>query len=276
MMTKNDLYAVSFWMTVLAACGGADDSDEALASAQAASRGTYTSALSASATAAPLSASGAVDATRTAEATADAIAAQLASKISGCAGASVAHGAGTATLSVNFGSGCSVAGYGTLSGSLQLTVSKTTALNLAFVFSSFAVNGVTVNGSLGASTSDGKTYALTEDLQVQAGAVKGSGTAVLDAGGKGLSLTGAGSFTASGVAAPYETAALHHLFGGCYADAGTVTVTETITPRVGGSKTVQTVMAFLATTPSTGQVTVTTAGKTATKTLPAYGACPTT
>lgn len=276
-MNKSVQTTLPYLFSMMFACGGAaavDESDDALASAQAASRGGHTSALTAATTAAPLSAAGVVDASKSAVENADAIAAQLTSKVSGCASAMVSHGAGSVSVSVNFGSGCSVAGYGTVAGSFVLTVSKDGALGLAFAFSSFSVNGVTVNGTLSASTSDGKSYNLATDLQASAGALKGSGTATLDAGGKGLSLTGTGLMITGSVSVPYDTTGLHHLFGGCYADAGTVAVTETITPKVGGPKTVQTVMTFLSTTPSTGQVTVTTAGKTSQKTLPAYGACP--
>lgn len=256
------------------ACGTADDEDDALAGTQAAGRSSHTSALTAATTAAPMSASGVVDTSKGAEQNADAIAAQLSSKLSGCASGMVSHGMGTVTVSANFGSGCTVAGYGTVSGAFQLTVSKDTSLRLAFVFSSFAVNGVTVNGSLSTATSDGKTYDLATDLVVQSGALKGSGTATLDTGGKGISMTGTGTISANGAEIPYNAAGLHHLFGSCYGDAGTLTVTETISSRLGGTKTVQTIMTFLSTTPSTGQVNVTVAGKTTAKTLPAYGSCP--
>lgn len=251
-----------------------DGSAEVLASNQATPRGLQISALLHAAALVPFSSQGAIDPASSAAQNADAIAAQLPSKIGGCANAKVRHDAGSVVLSVDLGGGCVIAGYGTLSGVFTLVVSKDATLRLGFAIASLSINGAALNGSLSAATADGKSFSLVTEVTAQGSTIKGGGTITLDEDTKGLGLSSSGVITGPGKTVPYTAAGLHRALGGCYAEAGTVTISEMVSEKLGPPLTVQVVLTFLPSTPQSGQLTVTIADQTAPATLPPYGDCP--
>jgi hypothetical protein len=259
---------------VVFACGKAEEVDEDGVQAQvAALRGGGEAAVSASGAMSSMSTSGVVDPSKDAAANADAIAAALSAKV--CPTGSVMHQAGSTAVTVDFGAGCSVGDVGTVSGAMGLTVTTGGGkVAVALTFTNLAVNGLRLNGTMSVSTADGKAYAMALDVAANAYAVTFSGSGVLDADYKGVTVTGTGAVKHDGVSVPCALAGVHHRFAGCYADAGTATFTETVQPKVGRPFTLTTVLTFLSTTPQTGVVNVTVGEKTTQKTLPAYGQCP--
>jgi hypothetical protein len=209
-----------------------------------------------------------LDLTRSAGQNADSIAQQLQSL--SCANFKLTHAAGMVTVSADFGAGCTTA-KGTFAGAATATVSKQAgSLSVAFMFTNLVVNGLVLNGTCTLATSDGTTF--TVDAEVSAGSMHLTfmGTAALDAQASGVTLDGSG--LTEGVS--YTAAGVHHAFQSCYADAGTFTITHLTTSKSGTTFTVVDIVTFSATTPATGQVTVTVNGVSAPAMLPAYSGCP--
>jgi hypothetical protein len=203
-----------------------------------------------------------LDTTKTAEANAQAISANIKAKGSACVTTTVSGGAVTA----DFGAppGCTLSTGVTLSGSVSLSVSKaSSSLTVAMTFTSFAVDGTSLTGSATFVTSNGSTFQVTANL------VTGSDTVVanLTVTGQPASfvLDGASSITEGSKVTKLDFAKLHAAAGQCYADAGAMTVTKA---------SLVSTLTFDAQTPSTGKVKVTQGKRSYTATLPAYGKCP--
>jgi hypothetical protein len=210
-----------------------------------------------------------VDINKTAGQNADKMAAQVMAKVTPCAGAQVTHAAGDAGVTVDFGTGCQVVGTGTLEGHVTTTVTKMgTTVVVNYMFTGVSVNGNSLDGTAIASTSDGMTYASTFDLTSGIKRVTFSGTATIDANGRGVTLSGTGGQPVS-----YVLAGVHHVFGACYADAGTMSyrTSETVNGHV---VAVSKAIVFATTTPASGIVMVTVNSVGSTQMLPPYGTCP--
>ncbi len=266
----------SIWCAMLlSSCGGAGLTDEVDVPAEAAAAAPRGSAATTVAAAKAVSSlfvqeDPTLDITKTAGQNADAVALQL--RASACATANVTHSLGMTTVSVDFGAGgCMVNNVGTVSGAVSATVSKQGgSISVALTFTTLDVNGTTLDGTFSVATSDDTSFTATADLTDGATHVTFNGIAVLDSGGGGVTLSGTGlhqtvSYTASGV---------HHSFKGCYADAGSLTFTESATAKNGKSVMVTDVVTFDSSTPSTGKVSVSVNGTATPETLPAYGSCP--
>jgi len=203
---------------------------------------------------------------------------QVSQALASCPNATIAT-SGEASVTVAFGSGCSVAGLGSLSGSVGVAVTITAehAIKVAFTFTALQVDGRALDGTAAVTTADGTRFSFDVALQSAGGALTLSGaTLVLDADGHGATLDGQGTYRpAAGSLQNLTFRGVHHGLGSCYADAGSVASAKTTTGRNGRSSTVSETIAFGATTPSTGQVQIT-VGKAApvTSTLPSYGSCP--
>ena len=218
-----------------------------------------------------------IDPTKTAAANADAVAQQLHSSVmASCTKASIAHASGALTVSIDFGTGCTVAKAGTVAGTVMATVAKTgDTVTIGLAFTNLVVNGgKTTNGTLTLSTTTGTSYTVSLSLNT-GNQVAFDGAAALDADGSGITLDGTGSSTVSGgIAQNFKMSAVHHAFSACYADAGTMSFTKTAATKSGGTTSLTESMAFSSTTPSTGTVIITIAGLPVSTTLPAYGTCP--
>ncbi len=257
-----------------------DDIDTATESKTAASRGNSSTTVSASKSITELFVheDPTIDPSKTAQQNADAVATELKNSVSACPSAKITHATGSVSVSVDFGTGCtipSVSTMGTISGSASVTVAKTTAISLSFAFTKLTVNGMTLDGTATESTTNGTTYTSDVDLTEGTNHVTYKGTLALDVSMKGVTLTGAGTFQSGTTpAVNYTLNGVHHLFGACYADAGTMGVTKPTTTKRGTTVNVVETIAFDASTPSTGKVTVTVNGASSSLTLPAYGSCP--
>lgn len=222
-----------------------------------------------------------INPTETAGQNADAIAAQLAEKLGGdgggCAAAQISHTSGAITVAVSFGTACSVPSLGlTISGSASAEVSKLAGnITIAFTFANLDVNGLTINGTASESTSDGTTYASHVDLMESTHHVVFTGTAALDANDAGVTLNGSGTYQ-DGVAPQmtFQTTNVHHTFGACYADAGTLAFQKSVTTKRDAQVSETETITFSSTTPSTGQAEISIGGTMSVQTLPAYGGCP--
>jgi hypothetical protein len=181
------------------------------------------------------------------------------------------------TVTVAFGSNCTVPNLGAITGSVTAAVSKPAAGNVqvVFTFNTVTVSSRTLTGTFTVSTSNGTTF--TGSCSLTSGATKlvmPSLTLTLDAGGKGVTLGGSGTVTSSSATTAVTFNAVHHLFGACYADGGSITLAKTTVTKLGKPTTVNETVTFTSTTPTTGQASIQigTAPATTTK-LPAYGTC---
>ena len=214
-----------------------------------------------------------IDVTKSVTANADAVAAQVKSA---CPGATVTHATGSLQVAVDFGAGCTAGGI-SASGMVAASLGDHDgAVELAFTFGPLTVNGRSLTGTASATTPDGVSFTVVEDLLESGNHITFQGTAALDGDGKGATLDGNGTWQKSGEAnaTPLTLRGVHHAFAGCYADAGTLTLARMASGLKGKLVSVTEVVAFDAATPSTGKAMVTGAGVSSTRTLPAYGSCP--
>ena len=218
-----------------------------------------------------------LDPSRTPGQNADAVAQQLTSAvmIASCANATITHTTGSLMVSVDFGSGCTLPGIGAISGSASATIAKLAGtITVALTLTNITVNGNAVSGTVTLATSDGTTFNFMMSVSTARQQVTFKGGAVLDAGGKGVTLDGSGTSQMGAAMLAYTMTGVHHEFAACYADAGTMTVMKTTHNKRDLAVTLQETITFSTTTPSTGAVTVTIDGVSTPATLPAIGTCP--
>jgi hypothetical protein len=263
-------------LCAMVGCGGAAGGvDSAAAAADVAPHGTSVMVIGAAKAVSSLfvQEDPTLDPTKSAGQNADAVAMQL--RGSACASANVTHTLGMTTVSVDFGTGCTVNHVGTISGMVSATVSKSSGdVSVALTFTSLTVNGTGLDGSFSVTTTTGTSFTATADLTSTTEHVQFSGTAVLDSAGTGVTLDGTGmSQSGSAAAVSYTAAGVHHTFQTCYADAGTLTVMTISTTKSGKAVAVTDVITFDSNTPTTGQVSVTVNGVPEIATLPAFGTC---
>lgn len=197
--------------------------------------------------------------------------ASLRRNASTCASAQIAHVTGQTTVSVNFGTGCTVPHIGTVSGSAAATIGKLAGtIRVSLAFTNLAVNGLAIDGTLSLATTDATTFTAEADLSSGANHVTFTGSAIVDANLSGVTLSGTGTFQA----VTFHATGIHHGFGTCYADAGSLSMAKNTTSKRGTLVALDETVAFSTTTPATGQVIVTINGQTSTTTLATYGTCP--
>lgn len=216
-----------------------------------------------------------LDVTKTAAQNADAVAAQATASVSSCASAKVTHATGDVSITVDFGSGCtikSVSYSGTVAAKLSAGAG---GITVAFTFTDLDVDGTTLNGTASETTTDDATFSSNVDLTIDTTHVTYKGSLALDGDDAGVTLNGSGTYQkGSSPATTYSASNVHHAFGGCYADAGALSYGTTTTGKSGKSYTIVETITFSSTTPSTGQASATIGATTTTVTLPAYGTCP--
>jgi hypothetical protein len=203
-----------------------------------------------------------IDPTKTAEANAQAIAANTTKTAGGCAKVTV----NGASLTVAFGPppGCTLASGIVVSGSVTASVTKTDGTTtVALTFDTFVANGTSLGGKATFATTNGSTFAT--DVALTSGASTYTGKVTI--------LGGSGTFTISGnidavqgsTTTAVTFASLSYRLGDCYPAGGSMTVTR-------ASQTQK--VTFDANTPTTGTVTVTVGRRSYPAQLPAYGNCP--
>jgi hypothetical protein len=203
-----------------------------------------------------------LDAAKTAEQNAQAVAASATASLNGCG---TVTPSGT-TVTVDFGAapGCTLSSGVTISGTIKAEISKANnTVTAKLTLTNLVVEGKSVTGTVSIATSDGKTYAVTTALSSASNSITGTLTVV---GAKGsMTVSGTTSAVKDGVTAALKFSSLHYTYGACYPDAGSVTIQR------GKASLVYT---FDANTPTTGTVTTTSGKQTSTTQLPAYGSCP--
>lgn len=215
-----------------------------------------------------------IDTAKSAGDNADAIAQELAKSTNTCAQVKITHEAGSVTVSADFGTtGCSIGSVGTVTGKVTVTVGATSGtVKLAFTFENVAVKGFTLNGTFEASTKNGTDYTFHTALTLNDKAFTFDGTMNVDPSAKAVTIDGTGT-TSSASAESYELKGVHHVYESCYADAGSIAITQTTKTKLGKSVSVTETITFNADTPKTGKATLTVGGQTSPITLPSYGAC---
>jgi hypothetical protein len=277
----------SLWRVValcagLCGCGAMDDGvDDDAEATEAAGHGTSATTLAATKGITELfvQEDPTIDVSKDAPTNADAIAARLMTSTMGCATAKVTHTMGTIMVGVDFGAGCMLPPLGTVSGSATATVTRVPGPNaritVNLLFTNMAANGTTLNGTCGVSTTTGTSFTVDADLMTATQHVVFSGALTLDSNGMGVTVDGTGTSTVNGISTTDTLAGVHHGFGGCYADAGTITMAKATKTRRGMATNISETMTFSASTPSTGMVMISVNGAAPIgKTLPAYGSCP--
>jgi hypothetical protein len=212
-----------------------------------------------------------LDPSKSAGQNAGAIAAQLMNAVGSCGG--VMYITGQVMVSVNFGSGCSLSPLGTLSGSVTATVSTLNGVTVLLTFTNLTVDGQTLNGTLSLATADGTTFTYRANLNDGSLKVRFDGTLALD-GADGVTADGTGSIDTGATPIDLTLTGVHHKFGGCYADAGTISESKTVRSLKGNMVMVTESIAFNAQTPATGMATITVGSVSKTTTLQSYGNCP--
>jgi hypothetical protein len=212
-----------------------------------------------------------LDPTKSAGQNTGAIAAQLMSAAGSCG--SVMYVTGQVMVSVNFGAGCSLPPLGNLSGSVTAKVTSMNGVTVLLTFSNLGVDGQTLNGTLSLATADGTTFTYRANLNDGSVKVLFDGTLALDGAG-GVTADGTGSIDTGATPIDLTITGLHHKFGGCYADAGTISESKMVRSLKGNMVMISDAIAFDAQTPSTGMATITVGNLAKTTTLMSYGNCP--
>jgi hypothetical protein len=219
-----------------------------------------------------------LDVTQTAQQNAANVEAQVKTTVqTACPGATITLDSATATVTVNFGSACTLPNLGTVSGTVTATVTQpvTHSIQVAFTFTSLTVNGRSLTGTFTAKTANDSTF--TVDASLTSGSKSltlTAATLTLDADHKGLKIDGSGTVNTGTGPQAVSFAGVHHAFSGCYADAGSMTLSKSTTTKLGKAATVTETITFSSSTPTTGQVTVQVGTAAATTTtLPSYGHC---
>lgn len=169
-------------------------------------------------------------------------------------------------LYVDFGTGCTIQGH-TYAGAYTVRVSLLGGLTVSLDFNNFVVDGVGQDGDLSVGVGQGFVAAHADLTIDDAGAVK---QIMLDGelrvAGSDVDFSGSGRYADANIDVSMAATGLHSVIGGCYADAGSVTVDAAGYPTA--------VVTFDANTPSTGMVTVTVGSIVTQQQLPATARCP--
>jgi hypothetical protein len=168
------------------------------------------------------------------------------------------------TLTVDFGPlpGCKLQNGVTITGTIAVSVSKSGSnIILAVTLTGATINSQAIVGTVNFTTGDGASFTL--DGNITSNATKYTMSSLKVAGSAGA-ITINGVFAVSGNAtATYTFASLTWKLGDCYPSGGSLTVKTVITVTI----------TFDASTPMTGNVSVSVGSKMTTEKLPTYGVC---
>ena len=184
--------------------------------------------------------------------------ARVTSSAAGCGSIATSGTTVTATFPA---SGCKL-GQWTVTGTIAVTVTKSSGLSLAMTFTNVTVDGTACDGTVTFATTDGSSFSLDANVTWGTTSFTASNFKISGAGG---AVTFGGSLSTSADSASSITFdAVVWNDGDCYPSAGSITVQKAIVTET---------IAFSAATATAGQVAVTVGKKTVTTTLPAYGTC---
>jgi hypothetical protein len=168
------------------------------------------------------------------------------------------------TVSVDFGTGCTLRGGATLSGSASVGVSVTAGTaSLTVTFTQLTVNGKLIDGTATFSTTNGSTF--TVSANITAGTTTYTATAFTVTGAPGsITLDGTVGVSAGDAATTMVYSGVQWNRGDCYPSAGTVKSTRGL---------ITTTLTFTSASATAGKVSVKVGVRTATICLPSYGTC---
>jgi hypothetical protein len=169
------------------------------------------------------------------------------------------------TVTAAFGPspGCTLPNGTKISGTIAVGITKSAStITIALTMTAANVNGVALDGTVQLATTNGTTFTYSGNFT--SGATTYSSTGLTFTGAAGV-VTIDGAFSVvTDVATTYTFTALTWKVGDCYPNGGSLAIkTGLVTMSI----------AFDATTPTTGNVTVTVGKKSVTEKLPVYGTC---
>jgi hypothetical protein len=169
------------------------------------------------------------------------------------------------TVTASFGAlpGCTLPNGTKISGTIAVGITKSgSTITVAMTMTTAVVNGQALDGTVQLATTNGSTFTLSGNFTSATTTYASTGVTFGGAPGV-ITIDGSLSVT-SDATTTYTFSALTWKVGECYPDGGSLSIkTGLVTMTV----------AFDATTPTTGNVTVTVGKKSVTEKLPTYGSC---
>jgi hypothetical protein len=169
------------------------------------------------------------------------------------------------TVTASFGPapGCTLPNGTKISGTISVGITKASStITIAMTMTTVMVNGVALDGTVQFSTTNGTTFTLSGNFT--SGTTTYSSTGLTFTGSTGV-VTVDGNFSiTTDTTTTYTLAAVTWKVGDCYPNGGSLTIKTGLIAMT---------LTFDATTPTTGNVTVTIGKKSVTEKLPVYGTC---
>jgi hypothetical protein len=168
------------------------------------------------------------------------------------------------TVSVDFGTGCTLRSGATISGSASVGVAVASGTaTLTLTFTQLDVNGRVIDGTGTWSTSNGSTFTATVNISAGGTTYSASGFTITGTAGT-ITLDGTLTVTAGDASTTMVLTGVMWNRGDCYPSSGTVKATRGL---------ISTTTTFTSASATSGKVSVKVGAKTVTICLPAYGTC---
>jgi len=169
------------------------------------------------------------------------------------------------TVTASFGPapGCTLPNGTKISGTIAVGITKAgSTITIAMTMTSAIVNGVALGGTVQLATTSGSSFTLSGNFT--SGTTTYSSTGLTLSGTTGV-ISVDGAFTvATDTTTTYTFSALTWKLGDCYPDGGSLAIKSGLVTMT---------ITFDASTPTSGNVTVTVGKKSVTEKLPTYGIC---
>ena len=169
------------------------------------------------------------------------------------------------TVTASFGPapGCTLPNNTKISGTIAVGITKSASMiTIAMTMTSAIVNGLALDGTVQLATTNGTTFTLSGNFT--SGTTTYSSSGLTFSGTTGvISVDGTFGITTSATTT-YTFSALTWKIGDCYPDGGSLAIKSGLVTMT---------ITFDASTPTSGNVTVTVGKKSVTEKLPTYGIC---
>jgi hypothetical protein len=170
----------------------------------------------------------------------------------------------SATVTVNFGSGCTLRNGATLAGSASVGVSVAAGTaSLSLTFTQLTVNGTLIDGTAMWTTTNGSTFTINANVTAAGTTYTATGLTITGAPGS-ITIDGMVGISAGDTTTSMVYTGVQWNRGDCYPSAGTVKSTRGL---------ISTTITFTSASATTGKVSVKVGTKMVTICLPSYGTC---